>query len=204
MQLVFSAENTGRLLKYNTITKETTVLLRNLQFPNGVSMSKDKSFFIFCEGSLGRHLSFHKSESTFCWKTEQQVLAAEVDSEYAEYGTSEVFAILPGFPDNVRTNEKGEFWVAIHCRRNLYTYLNGIYPKLRTFLLKLPVPARLQFLMHIGGHPHALIMKYSPDGEILEVLEDKEGKVVKAVSEVEEKDGKLWMGSVLMPFMAVY
>ncbi|KAF9592605.1 hypothetical protein IFM89_016253 [Coptis chinensis] len=27
-------------------------------------------------------------------------------------GSSEVFAILPGFPDNVRTNENGEFWVA--------------------------------------------------------------------------------------------
>ena len=27
---------------------------------------------------------------------------------------------------------------------------------------------------------------------------------VRAVSEVEEKGGKLWMGSVLMPFVAVY
>jgi hypothetical protein len=35
-------------------------------------------------------------------------------------------------------------------------------------------------------------------------LEDSEGKVVKAVSEVEEKDGKLWIGSVMMPFIAVY
>ena len=27
-------------------------------------------------------------------------------------------------------------------------------------------------------------------------MEDNQGKVVKATSEVEEKDGKLWMGSV--------
>ncbi|XP_058105708.1 protein STRICTOSIDINE SYNTHASE-LIKE 3 [Magnolia sinica] len=184
MQLVFSAEDSGRLLKYNTVTKETTVLLRNLQFPNGVSMSKDKSFFVFCEGSLGRLRRF--------W----------IKGEKA--GTSEVFAILPGFPDNVRTNEKGEFWVAIHCRRSMYSYICSLYPKLRKFLLKLPIPAKFQFLMHIGGRPHALIMKYSPDGQILEVLEDKQGKVVRAVSEVEEKDGKLWIGSVLMPFIAVY
>lgn len=119
-------------------------------------------------------------------------------------GTSEVFAILPGFPDNIRTNEKGEFWVAIHSRRTWYSYICGLYPKLRLFLLKLPISAKIQFLLTIGGRPHALIIKYSPDGEIIEVLEDSQGKVVKAVSEVEEKDGKLWMGSVLMPFMAVY
>lgn len=54
MQLVFSAEDSGRVLKYNPRTKETTVLIHNLQFPNGLSLSKDGSFFIFCEGSKGR------------------------------------------------------------------------------------------------------------------------------------------------------
>ena len=47
MQLVFSAEDTERVLKYNPTSKETTVLLRNIQFPNGVSLSKDGSFFVF-------------------------------------------------------------------------------------------------------------------------------------------------------------
>lgn len=54
MQLVFSAEDTGRVLKYNPTTKETTVLEKNLQFPNGLSLSKDGSFFVFCEGAIGR------------------------------------------------------------------------------------------------------------------------------------------------------
>ncbi|KAJ0561467.1 putative strictosidine synthase transcription factor WD40-like family [Helianthus annuus] len=134
MHLVFSGEDSGRLLKYDPLTKKTSVLRRNLQFPNGVSLSKDASFFIFCEGSKGRLIKYF------------------IKGEKA--GTSEVFAILPGFPDNVRTNEK--------------------------------------------------VIKYSSDGKILQVLEDAQGKVVKAVSEVEERDGKLWMGSVLMSFIAVY
>lgn len=184
MQLVFTGEPSGRLLKYNPVTKETTVLLRNLQFPNGVSMSKDKSFFVFSEGSRGRL-------SRYWLKGEKA-------------GTSEVFAILTGFPDNVRTNEKGEFWVAIHCRRTVYSYIMSHYPQLRKFFLKLPIPAKYQFLMFIGGRLHAVIVKYSPDGELLQILEDRQGKVVRAVSEVEEKDGKLWLGSVLMPFIAVY
>lgn len=86
----------------------------------------------------------------------------------------------------------------------MYTYLCSLYPKIRTFILKLPIPAKIQYLLHIGGRPHAVVVKYSQEGKLLQILEDSQGKVVKAISEVEEKDGKLWMGSVLMPFIAVY
>lgn len=119
-------------------------------------------------------------------------------------GTSEVMAILPGIPDNIRTNGKGEFWVALHARRTIYAYLFGMYPQARLFMLKLPIPTKIHYLLHIGGRPHALVVKYSPEGKLLQILEDRQGKVVRAVSEVEEKDGKLWIGSVLMPFVAVY
>ncbi|CAN0923376.1 Protein STRICTOSIDINE SYNTHASE-LIKE 3 [Linum grandiflorum] len=184
MQLVFSAENTGRVLKYDPTTKKASVLLSNLQFPNGLSLSKDRSFFVFCEGSVGiLHKYWLKGDKA---------------------GTSEVLAVLPGFPDNVRTNKDGDFWVAIHCRRSYYTYLSSKYPRARTFLLKLPISAKIQFLLHIGGRPHALVVKYSPEGKLLKLLEDRQGKVVKAISEVEERDGKLWLGSVLMPFVGVY
>ncbi|KAL5765379.1 hypothetical protein ACOSP7_015996 [Xanthoceras sorbifolium] len=184
LQLVFSAEDTGRVLKYDPATKQTTVLVRNLQFPNGLSLSKDKSFFVFCEGSVGRLRKY--------WLKGEKA------------GTSEVLAILPGYPDNIRTNANGDFWVAIHCRRNLYSHIMGLYPKLRMFMLKLPISAKIHFLLQIGGRPHGTVVKYSPEGKILQILEDSQGKVVKAISEVEEKDGKLWMGSVLMPFVAVY
>lgn len=184
MQLVFSAEDGGRVLKYNPTTKETTVLVRNVQFANGVSLSKDGTFFVFCEGSIGRLRKY--------WLKGDKA------------GTSEVIAILPGFPDNVRTNDEGNFWVAIHCRRSFYTYLCALYPKLRMFTLKLPISAKIQYLLHIGGRLHGVAVKYSPEGKLLQILEDSQGKVVKAISEVEERDGKLWMGSVLMPFIAVY
>ncbi|XP_022862903.1 protein STRICTOSIDINE SYNTHASE-LIKE 3-like [Olea europaea var. sylvestris] len=184
MQLVFSGEDSGRMLKYNPKTKETTILVRNLQFPNGVSLSKDGSFLVFCEGSIGRLRKY--------WLKGEKV------------HTSETMAVLPGSPDNVRTNEKGEFWVAIHCRRSIFAYLSALYPKVRKFLLKLPIAAKIHYLMTIGGRLHAVVVKYSPEGKLLKILEDRQGKVVKAVSEVEERNGKLWMGSVLMPFIAVY
>lgn len=57
MQLVFSGDDSGKVLKYNPSTKETTVLVRNIQFPNGISLSKDGSFFVFCEGVIGRSVN---------------------------------------------------------------------------------------------------------------------------------------------------
>ncbi|GMH07352.1 hypothetical protein Nepgr_009192 [Nepenthes gracilis] len=184
MQLVWSGEPSGRLLKYDPVTKETIVLVAGIQFPNGVSISKDGSFLVFCEGPVGslRRL----------WLKGKKA------------GTTELFAILPGHPDNVRTNGKGEFWVAMHCRRNMYSYLLSRYPNLRQFILKLPIPAIYQYKAFIGGRFHAMVAKYSAEGELLRVLEDRQGKVVRAVSEVDEHEGKLWMGSVLMPFVAVY
>jgi hypothetical protein len=56
----------------------------------------------------------------------------------------------------------------------------------------------------LGGRPHAMLLRYDSNGKLLEVLEDAMGNTVKLVSEVEERDGKLWLGSVLMPFVAVY
>ncbi|KAF8116192.1 hypothetical protein N665_0020s0048 [Sinapis alba] len=184
MHLIVSGEDTGRVLKYNPETKETTTLLRNLQFPNGLSLGKDGSFFIFCEGSIGRLRKY--------WLKGEKA------------GTSEVVALLHGFPDNIRTNKDGDFWVAVHCHRNIFTHVMAHYPNVRKFFLKLPITVKFQYLLQVGGWPHAVAVKYSEDGKVLKVLEDKQGKVVKAVSEVEEKDGKLWMGSVLMSFIAVY
>ncbi|CAE6113998.1 unnamed protein product [Arabidopsis arenosa] len=155
LQLVFSGDNTGRVLKYDPIAKKAVVLVSNLQFPNGVSISKDGSFFVFCEGDIG-------SLRRYWLKGEKA-------------GTTDVFAFLPGHPDN-----------------------------LRMFILRLPITARTHYSFQIGLRPHGLVVKYSPEGKLMQVLEDSEGKVVRSVSEVEEKDGKLWLGSVLMNFVAVY
>lgn len=184
LQCIFTGDRSGRLLKYNIVTKKTTVLLHGIQFPNGVSLSKDGSFLLFCESARNRLTKY--------WLKGEKA------------GTTELFAILPGAPDNVRTNEKGEFWVAIHSRRRPFTRFFAMHPGVRKFVMKLPIPTKYQYLVHIGGKLHALIMKYGADGNLIKVLEDRQGKVVRAVSEVEERDGKLWIGSVLMPFIAIY
>lgn len=52
---------------------------------------------------------------------------------------------------------------------------------MRKVILKLPIPTRIQYMFHIGGRFHAVVVKYSPEGKLLRILEDSEGKVVRAV-----------------------
>jgi hypothetical protein len=118
-------------------------------------------------------------------------------------GTHEIFALLPGWPDNVRSNSKGDFWVAIHALHNTRDLYLGLFPWLRYLAVRFPIPQKYLYPL-VCGYPHAMVIRYGADGNVKEVLEDQTGKVVKFVSEVEEHEGKLYIGSVLLPQIAVY
>lgn len=177
MFAILEAESGGRLLKWDPRTKATTVLVRNLYFANGVAFNKDHSFLVVAETGIGRLSRY--------WVKGPKA------------GTFEDFAWLPGFPDNVRANSKGEFWVALHSRRPALDRF--VKPSLKQAVLKLPIP-----LNAYRGKPLGAIYKFGEQGDFLEVLEDQTGAVVQLVSEIEEHDGKLYLGSVLLPHVAVY
>lgn len=110
-------------------------------------------------------------------------------------GTVETFADLPGYPDNVRKNGRGQFWVAIDCCRTPSQEVMSRNPWLKRVYFRLPISmAYLARLM--GMKMFTVISLFNEMGEILEVLEDREGETVKLVSEVYELNGKLWIGSV--------
>ncbi|XP_009799719.1 protein STRICTOSIDINE SYNTHASE-LIKE 10-like [Nicotiana tabacum] len=143
-----SGDTTGRLMKYDKSTKKVTVLLRGLAFANGVALNKDQSFLLV-------------SETANC-----RIIRYWIKGPYK--GRHDIFADVPGFPDNIRINSRGEFWVALNAKTS------------------------------------ATAIKLSAEGQMLEVLEDEEGKTLRYISQVEEKHGKLWFGSVTMPFLGVY
>ncbi|XP_049412584.1 protein STRICTOSIDINE SYNTHASE-LIKE 10-like [Solanum stenotomum] len=168
-----SGDTTGRLMKYVKSTKKVTVLLGDLAFANGVALSKNRSFVLVTETTNFRILRY--------WL--KGPLA----------GTHDVFVELPGFPDNIRINPKGEFWVALQAIRSVSSISDSKFGMLRF------TPQQMD---EEELHPTAI--KLSDDGRVLEVLEDVEGKTLRSISEIEEKDGKLWIGSVVMPFLRVY
>ena len=184
MSSILSGDVTGRLLSYNISSREVKVLLQGIAFANGVALSKDRSFVLV-------------AETTGC-----RILRLWLHGPNA--GKTDVFAELPGFPDNVRRNPKGEFWVALHAKKGHLSHFAVSNSWIGNALLKLPFSFKQLHSLLVGGKAHATAVKLSEEGKVLEVLEDCKGKSMKFISEVEEKDGKLWIGSVLMPFVGVY
>ncbi|CAK8543109.1 unnamed protein product [Lathyrus sativus] len=182
MLILLSGDKTGRLMKYDKSTKEVKVLLRDLAFPNGVTLSKDGSFLLVAETSTHRILRL--------WLHGPK--AGQVDT----------FAVVPGFPDNIRRNSEGQFWVALHAKET--PFAKWIASNLWAGKALLKLGNFKQLHASVAKKPHAAAIKLSDEGEIIEVLEDCEGKTLKFISEVEEKDGKLWIASVLMPYIGVY
>jgi hypothetical protein len=118
-------------------------------------------------------------------------------------GTYETFAELPGWCDNVRTNEAGDFWVALFGIRPRSQEFVNRRPWLRSLLVHLPIPRNLVAAVMNGLKPQAVALRYGPDGQLKEVLEDRTGKV-QIVSEVLEHDGKLYLGSFFLSHIAIY
>lgn len=110
-------------------------------------------------------------------------------------GITEVVADLPGYPDNVRINEKGQFWVAIDCCRTPAQELLSHNPWFKSIYFRLPLKMSI-LARPMGMRMYTVISLFSEEGEILEVLEDRKGAVMKLVSEVREANGKLWIGTV--------
>ena len=52
--LLMEGDKSGRFVKYDPATKETTVLIDNLAFGNGVATSKDSTFVVIAETITGR------------------------------------------------------------------------------------------------------------------------------------------------------
>ncbi|KAK4424990.1 protein STRICTOSIDINE SYNTHASE-LIKE 13 [Sesamum alatum] len=173
--ILLEGEATGRLLRYDPPTRTTHVVMEGLAFPNGVQLSKDQSFLLF-------------TETTNC-RIMKHFL------EGPKKGKTEVVANLPGFPDNVRINEKGEFWVAIDCCRTAAQEVFIHNPWLRSVYFRLPIPMRHLARM-VGMRMYTVIALLNGEGEILDVLDDKRGDVMKLVSEVKEVNGMLWIGTV--------
>lgn len=110
-------------------------------------------------------------------------------------GKVELVANLPGFPDNIRINEKGHFWVAIDCCRTKAQEVLTNNPWMRSVYFRLPF--QMRYLARVMGMKmYSVISLFDEQGEILDVLEDKNGVVMKLVSEVREANGTLWIGTV--------
>jgi len=161
----------GRLLSYDPETGETSVVLADLYFPNGVAVSRDNDFLLLAEMGAYRLL---KVELRGPNRGEGSVL---IDN-------------LPGFPDGVGSGENGVFWVTIVSPRDaLADSVLFPHPFLRKIVQRLP-----EALMPAASD-YAFLLGIDGEGNILHNLQDPAGGYSQ-ITNVLEYEGMLYLGSL--------
>ena len=160
----------GRFMRYDPATGTVTVLLRGLNFANGVALSRDEDFVLVNE--------------TYTYSIHRYWLAGP------KAGTSDMFIEnLPGFPDNISSNGKGKFWLALFTVRNGMLDVLQQYPKIKSLLSKLPVS------LWSKSKRHGLVVALDERGNITGTLQDPTGKHLYDVTSAQEYAGYLYLGS---------
>jgi sugar lactone lactonase YvrE len=162
----------GRFLAYDFKTGKTDVLMKGLQFANGVALGPDEAFVLVNETGSYRILRY--------WLKGEKA------------GASDIFADnLPGFPDNITFNGKDRFWVAIYAPRTPITDRLAPYPAARKMVMRvlrfLPPPVKAQ----------AYALAFDADGKLAANLQYDGGDAYSPITSVREHpNGYLYFGSL--------
>lgn len=195
-------ESSGRLLKYDLKTNKVTVLLTNLSFPNGVVFSNDGSSLLIAETTKNKISKYH--------------LQGSQSGLFTDFSVT-----LPGEPDNISKNKRGNYWVGFASGRSKEspTILDKVaeQPLLRKaflFIQKVllaPVTGVMKLIPHqktnefgfevgtfrfIADLPifNGMIVEIDDKGNIVQSLQSPAGKITR-ISEVLEHNGYLYLGS---------
>ncbi len=161
----------GRFLRYDPESGRAEVLLQDLYFANGVALSRDEDFVLVNE--------------TYRYRIQRYWLKGP------KAGTSEIFADnLPGFPDNITSNRRGTFWLA------LFTVRNDKMDKMHPNPLLKKILSRLPRFMWPKPKPYGFVLALNEKGDILESLQDPAGEHLKEITGAREQDGFLYLGSL--------
>ncbi|MGA7329937.1 MAG: SMP-30/gluconolactonase/LRE family protein [Rhodomicrobium sp.] len=171
-QDIFEHAGHGRFLVYDFHTGKTDVLLKGMQFSNGVALGPDEAFVLVNETGNYRIVRY--------WLKGEKA------------GTSDIFADnLPGFPDNITFNGSDRFWVAIYAPRTPIADRLAPYPYLRKMVMR-----ALQFLPP-PVKPQAYALAFNPDGKLAANLQyDGSDAYFPITSVREHPNGFLYFGSL--------
>lgn len=160
----------GHLLAYDPKTGETRLVLDDLYYANGVAISPDQSYLLVCEGSR--------------YRVQRLWLAGP------RAGETEIFIDnLPGFPDNLHSNGRGIYWLAlVSPRKAIVDGLAG-WPFLRKIIYRLPE------VVKPGPDRHGLVFGLNEEGRVVYNLQDPSGAFFETSGALEH-DGWLYVGSL--------
>ncbi|KAI4976747.1 hypothetical protein ZWY2020_050354 [Hordeum vulgare] len=141
-------------MRYDPQTGTAVVLQDDITYPRGLAISADWTHLVISSTGPCKLLRYWIKGS--------------------KAGMMELFTDLPGYPDNIRPDKKGGYWVALHREK-----------------------AELPF----GVDSHLLALRIDSEGQIIEEMTGP--KSVRLTKVVERKGDRLFMGSVELPYVAV-
>ncbi|XP_062979976.1 adipocyte plasma membrane-associated protein [Elgaria multicarinata webbii] len=180
--LIMEASDDGRLLEYDTVTKEVKVLMGGLRFANGVQLSPAEDFVLVAETTMARIRRYYVAG-----------LMKGGEDMFVEN--------LPGFPDNIRLSSSGGYWVAMSAIRANPGF------SMMDFLAEKPWIKRIIFKLLsqetvIKFVPkYSLVIELSDTGSYKRSFHDPNGMVATYISEAHEHNGHLYLGSFRSPFI---
>jgi sugar lactone lactonase YvrE len=159
------------LIRYTPKTGESAVLLKDLYFANGVALSQREDFVLVNE--------------TYRYRITRYWLRGP------KAGTYDVFIDnLPGFPDNLSSNRRGVFWVALFTARSSLADFAHQNPWTKSFM------ARLPRALWIRPRRYGLVLKIDEKGKIIKSFHDPDGTHLWEITSAKEYHGYLYMGSL--------
>jgi len=103
---------------------------------------------------------------------------------------------VAGFPDNL-TFAEGILWVAMTSPRQAMVDTMLPKPRLKKLVHRLPDAIKPKALQH------GMVLGYDIDGNLIHNLQDSTGRVA-TTSSARYHDGRLFIGSLESPHLAVY
>ncbi|KAL0308408.1 UNVERIFIED_CONTAM: protein STRICTOSIDINE SYNTHASE-LIKE 4 [Sesamum radiatum] len=168
----------GQLLTYEPSSNIASVLLENLGFANGVTLSANEDYVVVCETWKYRCLKY--------W------LQGDVKGQ-----TEILIDNLPGAPDNIKLAPDGSFWIAL--LETIPNRLRYVYRSRAFKYLIRAVPELGQWV--VGANKKAMVVNVGSDGKIIRGFDDPTGKVMAFVTSALEFEGHLYLGSLHTDFV---
>ncbi|KAM6356143.1 adipocyte plasma membrane-associated protein [Podargus strigoides] len=180
--LIMEGTDDGRLLEYDTVTKEVKVLMVGLRFPNGVQLSPAEDFVLVQETTMARIRRYYVSG-------------------LMKGGADMFVENMPGLPDNIRLSSSGGYWVAMAAVRpnpgfSLLDFLSE-KPWIKRMVFKLLSQETVTKFVP----KYSLVVELSETGSYRRSFHDPNGATVAYVSEAHEHNGYLYLGSFQSPFI---
>lgn len=175
---IFEHGGNGRVYSYDPVTHRVALLIDNLQFANGISLTHDEQSLLVVETAKYRVLKYSLLNES------KGELTTVIDN-------------LPGFPDNIVQHPEFGYWVGLTAPRSAFFDKLSTWPSVRRVLYQFP--KALKPSAEAYGH----VVHIDESGQVVESWQDPSGSYPMTTG-AKQHGNKLYITSLKASAVGVY